>query len=62
MTGKPGVLQFMGSQEVGHDWATEQQQSVLKENSTVFICRQCDHLCRNHTKSTKQPVKTGKWI
>ena len=24
-TGKPGVLQSMGSQEVGHDWATEQQ-------------------------------------
>ena len=22
-TGKPGVLQFMGSQGVGHDWATE---------------------------------------
>ena len=21
--GKPGVLQFMGSQRVGHDWATE---------------------------------------
>ena len=25
-TGKPGVLQSMGSQRVGHDWATEQQQ------------------------------------
>ena len=24
-TGKPGVLQPMGSQRVGHDWATEQQ-------------------------------------
>ena len=23
MTGKPGVLQFMGLQRVGHDWATE---------------------------------------
>ena len=23
-TGKPGVLQFMGSQRVGHDWATKQ--------------------------------------
>ena len=23
MTGRPGVLQFMGSQRVGHDWATE---------------------------------------
>ena len=25
-TGKPGVLQSMGSQRVGYDWATEQQQ------------------------------------
>ena len=25
-TGKPGVLQSMGSQRVGHDWATEQWQ------------------------------------
>ena len=24
-TGRPGVLQSMGSQRVGHDWATEQQ-------------------------------------
>ena len=24
-TGRPGMLQPMGSQEVGHDWATEQQ-------------------------------------
>ena len=22
-TGRPGVLQFMGSQRIGHDWATE---------------------------------------
>ena len=25
-TGRPGVLRSMGSQRVGHDWATEQQQ------------------------------------
>ena len=24
-TGRPGVLQSMGLQRVGHDWATEQQ-------------------------------------
>ena len=29
--GKPGVLQSMGLQRVGHDLATEQQQQ-LKEN------------------------------
>ena len=28
-TRKPGMLQSMGSQRVGHDWATEQQQPLL---------------------------------
>ena len=28
--GKPGVLQFMGSQRVRHDLATEQQQQLSK--------------------------------
>ena len=28
--GKPGRLQSMGSQRVGHDWATEQQALVFK--------------------------------
>ena len=27
-TGRPGVLQFMGSQRVGHDWATELKWSL----------------------------------
>ena len=29
-TGKPGVLQSMGSQRVGHHWTTEQQQQTLQ--------------------------------
>ena len=28
-TGRPGVLRFMGSQRVGHDWATELKQYFL---------------------------------
>ena len=28
-TGKPGVLQSMGSQRVGHDWATEQNNILI---------------------------------
>ena len=28
-TGRPGVLQFMGSQRVGHDWVTELNCSLL---------------------------------
>ena len=34
-TGRPGMLRFMGSQRVGHDWATE-----LKLNSYLhFLCQ-----------------------
>ena len=33
--GKPGVLQFMESQRVGHDLATEQRQQVVVN---VFLC------------------------
>ena len=29
-TGRPGVLQFMGSQRAGHDWATEMNWTELK--------------------------------
>ena len=32
-TGRPGMLRFMGSQRVGHDWATE-----LNWNSSCYIC------------------------
>ena len=32
-TGKPGVLQSMGSQRVGHDWATELNWTVKKLTS-----------------------------
>ena len=52
-TGRPGVLQFMGSQRVGHDWATEltelnlftvslsHQSSSLKEAYVVvYFCKQ----------------------
>ena len=28
---KPGMLQFMGSQRIGHDLVTEQQQSLVTE-------------------------------
>ena len=28
-TGRPGVLQSMGSQRVGHNWVTERQQSLM---------------------------------
>ena len=37
-TGRPGVLQSMESQRVGHDWVTERQQ-LLVTLKKVEICR-----------------------
>ena len=34
-TGRPGVLQFMGSQRVGHDWATELNQTEALDWSLI---------------------------
>ena len=34
-TGKPGVLQSMGSQRVGHDWATEQLEYYTYESVEI---------------------------
>ena len=40
-TGRPGVLRFMGSQRVGHDWATELNWTEVKVVGNVFwvLCR-----------------------
>ena len=38
-TGKPNVLRFMGSQRVGHDWATELNWMLFEQG---FICY---HIC-----------------
>ena len=35
-TGRPGVLQFMGSQRVGHDWATELNWTELNNSYVLF--------------------------
>ena len=55
LTGRPGVLQFMGSQRVGHDWATElngteQRQEVhwvSNWGSGWFVCPQWTNLTSN---------------
>ena len=36
-TGRPGMLQSMGSQRVRHDWATEQQQSLNREEEPLAL-------------------------
>ena len=35
-TGRPGVLRFMGSQRVGHDWATELNWTELRGHLLLF--------------------------
>ena len=39
-TGRPGVLQSMGSQRVGHDWATELNCAALTWGPHLLICLQ----------------------
>ena len=41
-TGKPGVLQFMGSQRVRHDWATEQKQQRIQLEDFFFFLSKCE--------------------
>ena len=35
-TGRPGVLRFLGSQRVGHDWASELNWTELKEETPAW--------------------------
>ena len=48
-TGRPGVLQSMGSQRVGHDWATELNWILLlcdySETLSKFYCCSFAKLC-----------------
>ena len=41
-TGRPGVLQFMGSQRVRHDWVTELNWTELKLQITKVRAYECD--------------------
>ena len=47
-TGKPGVLQSLGSQRVGHDWVTELSwrtgRNIYVISIFVFFCVSCDHV------------------
>ena len=36
-TGRPGVLQFMGSQRVRHDWVPELNWTELKQNPLLYL-------------------------
>ena len=53
VTGRPGMLQFMGSQRVGHDWVTEQQlwdKVKINKQSTISqfylsVCLSWEVMC-----------------
>jgi len=50
-TGRPGVLQSMGSQRAGHDWVTElNQMNLLKAFSFFFIYYYCKAFSFNAVK------------
>ena len=54
-TGRPGVLQFMGSQRVGHDWATDLIWSDIyilsKQNLILCIIW---HICNKMMQKVKK--------
>ena len=55
-TRKPGMLQFIGSQRVGHDWATEQQQ---QQGTTIFHFR---HSEGGYAHSRKKPSRGSQTV
>ena len=49
VTGKPGILQSMGSQRVGHDWVTE----LIPMQLHMWFCgATCKYGCTRHVSST----------
>ena len=56
-TGKPGMLRFMGSQRVGHDWATELNWLILVfASSAKLITLACHSLPLKHETREHQPL------
>ena len=60
-TGRPGVLRFMVSQRVGHDWATELNWTEL--NHYIYYCEQ-ESLRRNGSNphGQQKSLKCSPWI
>ena len=51
-TGRPGVLKFMGSQRVGHDWATEPILKLQQTWRNIVWVRSIQPICgTTHTSS-----------
>ena len=62
-TGKPGVLQSVGLQRVGYDWATEQQQLINIENKQESnLQRKLTNLRGRYKTNNKGKTNFGRWI
>ena len=67
-TGRPGVLQFMGSQRVGHDWVAELNWIALLTSNLCFLSS-AKSLCslwgpssyRAHPIETARNCQCGQW-
>ena len=58
-TGKPGMLQSMGLQRVGHDWATEEQQQMYlcqKEDEIIIVLFSATWIARRSNQSILKKI------
>ena len=61
-TGRPGVLQSMGSQRVGHDWATELNWLIFRNIEWVKSSSNIrDQICLNRSWFFKAEMLASPW-
>ena len=60
-TGRPGVLQFIGLQRVGHDWATEMNWTELIDLPTTLPFRIKSKWSVNSYSEQCRPTWGSKW-
>ena len=57
--GRPGVLQSMGSQRVGHNWVTEQQQQAMETLQTKSIQAKTQSTFAQSFKAQSSPAQAA---
>ena len=60
-TGRPGVLRFMGSQRVGHDWVTELRQIYRDVSLEIWMIEGSSNLEEKHPSLREYRVQKP-WI